>query len=129
VETIDVEAKLNARLPVNIDFMSQKYICQSAPYIVNSPSLWVLEKNLFYLLRYSREEAFKPKYKMKPSYLSQDEYGTVILDYLLMYVNNVSCIEEFDLTTVIIPEYYAIVEICKDRYKNDNINDFKSLRW
>ena len=129
METIDTEAKLNARLPLNISYMSQKYVCNNNNYIINSPSLWVLEKNLFYLLRHSKEEQFKPKYKMKPSYLSYDSYGTVVLDYLLMYVNNISCIEDFDMDVVIIPEYYAIVELCKDRYKNENINDFKRLNW
>ena len=35
---------------------------------------------------------------MKPDYLSYDEYGTVQLAQLLMYVNGVSSLEDFDLT-------------------------------
>jgi hypothetical protein len=127
--TIDIEAKSNAKLQTNIDFMGQKYVCEINPYIVPSPSLWALEKNLYYLLRNSREETFKSKYLYKPSYMSYDEYGTVTLDYILMYVNNVRCIEEFNLSTVIIPEYGAISDICKDRFKNESITDFKTIKW
>jgi len=128
MDLITTEANLNAKTPLNIDFMGKRYNCLSS-YSVPSPSLWAIEKNLFYLLRYSKEENFKPKYKMKPSYLSFDEYGTVMLDYLLMYINNVFCIEDFDLVSVIIPKYSAIVDICKDRFKNDNPSSFETINW
>lgn len=129
METIDIEAKINSRIPTNIDYMSEQLKCNSS-YIIHFPALWVIEKNLFYLLRYSTEEKFQPKHRMKPSYLSFDKYGTTTLGYLLMYVNNVQCLEDFDLTTVIIPDFSAIVELCKDRYKNNKtIDELKTIDW
>ena len=59
---------------------------------------------------------------MRPDYMSYDEYGTVALAHLLMYVNSVFCIEEFDLSTVILPSMESIIDICKDKYPNVNIN-------
>ena len=127
--TIDVEANKNKKLPTNIDFMSPLYKCSNNPYIIQSPTLWVIEKNLYFLLRYSKEEILESKYIYKPSYLSFDKYGTVVLDYLLMYLNNCPCIEEFNMSTVVIPSYSAIVELCKDRFKNDKPELFKTIDW
>jgi hypothetical protein len=66
---------------------------------------------------------------MRPDYLSYDEYGSVTLAHMLMYVNNVSCIEKFDLANVVIPSIEAIVNICVDRFPEENINDLTEINW
>lgn len=127
--TIDHEAKRNKRLPIDIDNFSEKYKTENNLYTFSSPSFSVLEKNLYYLLVNSVEKQFNTKYKYKPSYLSYDEYGTVILSPILMYVNNVMSIEDFDLKTVVIPRFSAIKEICKDKIPKEDVQDLKSVNW
>lgn len=130
METIDEEARRLARHPTNIDNFSKKYRTENNYFLFVAPDLWTIEKNLFYLLRESEERKFEKKYEFKPSYLSFDEYGTVTLEQLLMYVNSVTCIEEFSLNTVIIPSMDAITEITKDRIpKVDDISSLETVKW
>lgn len=129
METIDREAIRQARSPLNIDNFSDKYKTESGVFTFTSPSLWVLEKNYFYLLAHSTEKEFESKYRFRPSYLSYDEYGTVILDFLLMYVNNVKLIEDFKLNTVVVPDMSAIVEMCEDKIPRRNIEEISQVKW
>ena len=120
--TIDQESLQRKRSPIDIDNMGQRYKTDSEYYTFTSPSLWVLEKHLFYLLRNSKQVDFEQQYKMRPDYLSFDEYGTVILAQLLMYVNGVMCIEEFSLDTVVIPTFQSIMDITRDKFSRDFLN-------
>ncbi len=127
--TIDKDAKQNSLLTINIDYMTERYKTESNIYVFPSPSMWVIEKNLFYLLKNSVEEDFNLKYKMKPEYLSYDKYGTVVLSHLLMYINGVQSIEEFDLTKVIIPKMNAIINICGDKFSEKDISELTNITW
>jgi len=127
--TIDKESKQRKRMPVNIDNMAERYKTTSTYYTFTSPDLWTIEKNLFYLLRYSTQKQFEPKYKMRPDYLSYDEYGTVQMAHLLMYVNGVGCIEDFSLVTVVVPSYSAIVAITKDKFSKQKTDNLTSIDW
>lgn len=127
--TIDNEAKRNKRLPINIDRFSRTYKTENNLYVIKAPDFPVLDKHLYYLLVNSEEKKFDKKYRYKPSYLSYDEYGTVILEFLLMYVNNVMCIEDFDLKTVVVPDFSAIKEVCKDKISQEDVEDLQSISW
>ena len=126
--TIDQESTRRIRSPIDFDKMGERYKTDSGIFTFTSPSLWTLEKNLFYLLRYSKEIKFDQKYKMRPDYLSYDEYGTVILAPLLMYVNNVVSVETFNLDNVIIPTYKAVMDLTLDKFSQD-LNEMSSIDW
>jgi len=128
-ELVSTEARENIRLPVDLDFFAERYATDNGLYTFTSPSLWTLEKHLFYLLKNSEEKTFEPKYKMRPDYLSFDEYGTVILAPVLMYVNGVFCIEQFDLSTVIIPSFQSVVEVVKDKFSQKAVSDLETANW
>ena len=81
------------------------------------------------LLRNSKEITFDQKYKWRPDYLSYDQYGTVALKELLMYVNGVQCVEDFDLSTVVIPDFSAIVDICRDKYSKKDPDNLEQVGW
>lgn len=115
-ETIDSEARTRSQMPLDLDNMAQRYQTENTLYTFTSPSLWTIEKNLFYLLKHSYEISLNTKYFKKPWLLAYDQYGTVTLEYLLMYINGVFSAEEFDIPIVILPTMSAIVEICKDKY-------------
>jgi len=115
MQTIDSEARSRVRHPLDFDNMAEKYKTPNEYFTFTSPSLWVLEKHLFYLLQNSIQKDFENKYKWRPSYLSYDEYGTVVLEPYLMYVNGVMSIEDFDLVKVIIPDKDALINIARDK--------------
>jgi len=127
--TIDNETKQLIRSPLDISKMSDRYKTANGIFSFPSPTLTTIEKNLYFLLRNSRTETFKGEYKFKPDYLSYDEYNTVILDQLLMYVNNVKTIEEFNLQTVVIPTFDAIVSILSDDFPEKESDEMITIDW
>jgi len=127
--TIDQEVKQLIRSPFDISRMSDFYRTESGIYTFQSPSLDTINKNLYYLLRNSKEIEFDKKYQYKPDYLSYDEYGTVILDQLLMYVNGISSPEDFDLITVVIPLRDAIINILPNNFPEKELEDMTVIAW
>jgi len=127
--TIDSDAKKNKILPICLDYMGEKYTTESKKFIFPSPSFWLIEKNLFFLTANSVKKPFDQKYIMKPDYLSFDEYNTVVLAPLLMYVNRVFCIEDFNLNEVIIPDMSFIVEILIDKFSELPIDKLEVVNW
>ncbi len=127
--TIDEETKQRVLSSLNFDFMTDKYNAEISSYIVPSPEIATLENNYFYLLKYSEVKPFNKKYIMKPAYLSYDEYGTVMLSHLLMFINNIKSIEDFNLDKVIIPSFDSIVNICKNRFPDRDVNELLKIKW
>lgn len=130
MQTIDQDARVGIRQPFEIDNMCPRYRTNNGLFILSSPAMEVLDKYFYYLLSNSRVDNFDQKYSTRPSYLSYDEYGTVNLEYLLMYVNGVYLPEEFILSDVIIPTMAAIVYICQDKYSTDkSLDSYETILW
>lgn len=127
--TIDQEVRQFIRSPFDISKMSDTYKTENGIYTFQSPSLKTIDQNFYYLLRNAREVTFEKKYKYKPDYLSYDQYGTVILDQLLMYVNGIFSPEDFDLVTVVIPTKEAIVDILPDDFPEKEVEDMTAISW
>jgi len=127
--TIDQEARQQANQPFDLDNFCERYRTANGLFTFSSPSLWTLDKHFFFLLKNSREEPFNMKYSMRPDYLSFDEYGTVILAPVLMYVNGVFCYEDFILDTVIIPSFSAIMETLQDRFPPKSFTELEGVVW
>lgn len=125
--TIEQESRYRSKLALEIDNFSPRYITENKLFTFTSPSFWTLDKNFYFLLRNSREIEFDKRYFMRPDFLSYDMYGTVILDKMLMYMNGVPSIEDFDLVTVIIPDKQAVMEICKDKFPQKKIDDLEGV--
>jgi len=125
--TIDVEAKRLSQVAFSLDKMVDRYQTTNGYYSFPSPSFYTMNKNLFYLLRNSVKKDFESKYKMRPDYLSFDEYGTTILYGLLMYVNGILCIEDFDLNEIIIPSMQSIITISRDKFPDKSNNDLETI--
>ena len=127
--TIDLEAKKNKLMPTSLDYMGVSYRNVKGNVRFPSPAFWMLEKHLFFLAANSTKKKFEPKYIMRPDYLSYDEYNTVILAPLLMYVNGVFCLEEFNLNEVIIPKLSYISEILVDKFPELSTDDLEVVNW
>jgi len=127
--TIENESRLNKSLVIDIDFWRDRFVTKNELLTFPSPTIYVIEKNLYFLLRNSTIKDFDRKYKMKPSYLSFDEYGTTILDKMLMYVNNCFSIEDFDFDNVIVPTMQAITTVCQDKVQTKKITELEAIEW
>jgi len=127
--TINEEAKQDSLSPLSLSNMSEIYKTSNDIFTFPSPELTTIEKNLYFLLRNSTQEDFKQKYKYRPDYLSYDQYGTTMLAFLLMFVNSVSCIEDFNLDTVIIPGISSIIDMCRDIKPKKTVAKMTAIDW
>ena len=66
---------------------------------------------------------------MKPDYLSYDEYKTVSLAQLLMYVNGVMSAEEFNMELVVVPSMSAIIDMLQDKFSQQPVEDLFEVNW
>jgi hypothetical protein len=129
-QTIDIESKQRIRSPIDLDFMGQRYQTENGIYTFTSPSLWAIEKNLFYLLKNSVEVDLESKYIRKPWLLSFDQYGTIQLEYLILYVNGIAIAEDFDISSVVLPTMSSIIAMCDDKFsKKDNVSSLEKIQW
>lgn len=127
--TIDQESRQRSRLAIDINFSGNRYRTLNKLFTFPAPALDTFDQHLFYLLKNSEEKDFERQYVMRPDYLSYDEYGTVALAQMLMYVNTVPSIEAFDLQTVIIPSFSAVVEMLKDKFPVQDPNKLTEVNW
>jgi len=108
--TIRDEARILSKLSSDLDNMREHYKTDNELFIFPSPEILTLQQNLFFLQRYSKEINLDPKYFMRPDYLSYDQYGTVVLWPVLLFVNYIDTIEDFIVPTVIVPDFTAIID-------------------
>lgn len=127
--TIDQEASKNKLMPTSLDHMGVSYKNIKGDVTFPSPLFWLLEKHLFFLRANSSKKKFELKYTMRPDYLSYDEYGTVVLAPLIMYVNGVFCVEEFNLNEVIVPKLTYISDILIDKFPELSTDDLEAVNW
>jgi len=127
---IDIESKQNIRLPIDLDHMRRRYRTDNDIFSFPSPEISTISKYMFYLLRKATQKPFEQKYIMRPDYLSFDEYGTVLLGQLLMIVNGVFCVEEFNLDKVVIPDFQSITYICQDKFDpKQDVEELVEVNW
>jgi len=127
--TIDQESRQRSRLSIDINFSGNRYKTQNGLFTFPALELETFDKYLFYLLKSSEQKEFERQYLMRPDFLSYDSYGTVALAQMLMYVNGVPSIEEFDLDEVVIPSYTAVVEMLKDKFAIQNPDNLYGVDW
>lgn len=128
-ELIDRESRLRSNLAIDINFAGDRYRTSNGLFTFPSPSLEMIDQYLYFLLTNSTEKKFERQYLMRPDYMSYDEYGTVSLAQLLMYVNTVPSIEDFDLETVIVPSMSAITEMLKDKFPKRDADELTEVTW
>ena len=121
--TIDQESRQRSRLSIDVNFSGNRYKTTNGLYTFPAPELAMYDQYLFFLLKNSEQKKFERQYVMRPDYMSFDEYGTVALADMLMYVNTVPSIEAFDLDTVVVPTYNAVVEMLKDKFAVQDPDD------
>jgi len=114
--TIDIESKLQSRLLVDIDKYRLKYVTREKDELSGtdltiqfaSPYIKVYEHFKFFLLKNSVRKKLSPKNFYRPDYVSYEEYGNVSLWNLLLFINDISNIENFDVDEIYVPTKTAV---------------------
>ena len=127
--TIDQESRQRTNVPYDPDFMGDRYRTENGVYNFPAPFLWTIEKNLFYLLKNSTESPLLRMYHYRPDYLSFDTYNTVCLWNLILYVNQVACLEDFTIDTVVLPTMSSIIDICQDKFPAKDRTNLQKIKW
>ena len=129
VLTIDNESRQRQRIAIDINFSGNRYKTENGLYTFPAPELATIDKHLYFLLTHSTQEEFEQKYIMKPDYLSYDEYQTVALAQMLMYVNNVMSAEEFNMQIVVVPAMSAVVDMLQDKFPQQPVENLFEVNW
>jgi hypothetical protein len=124
VVKIDDEARKNVKIRTDCDNFRSRYMEQQDGVTVKfiAPLFTILEKNRFYLLKNSVKKILPSKFYRRPDYMSKKEYGTTTLWYVLMYINDIPCIEEFNRHEILVPNYMTVLELVRDIVGDDFIN-------
>lgn len=120
-ETISSESKRLARLLVDIDNHRLRYKQKETEQETDtnltvefvSPFLKVYEHFKFYLLKNSVRKPLSPKNYYRPDYVSYEEYGTTILWTMILFINDIPSIEEFNVEQIIVPRRSAINRVAR----------------
>lgn len=127
--TIDSESRQREKVAIDINFAGNRYQTENGLYTFPAPELAMIDKHLYFLLTNSQQKQFEQKYIMRPDYLSYDEYQTVALAQMLMYVNNVMSIEQFDMDVVVVPTMAAVVEMLQDKFIPQPVDELFEVNW
>ncbi len=127
--TIDDESRQRERVAIDINFSGGRYRTENGLYTFPAPELATIDKHLYFLLTNSEQKDFEQKYIMRPDYLSYDEYQTVALAQMLMYVNNVMSIEEFNMDVVVVPSMGAVVDMLQDKFIPQPVDELFEVNW
>ena len=127
--TIDTESRQRERVAVDINFSGNRYKTENGLFTFPAPELATIDRHLYFLLTHSTQKEFKQKYIMKPDYLSYDEYQTVSLSQMLMYVNNVMSAEQFNMQLVVVPTMSAVIDMLQDKFSQQPVEDLFEVNW
>lgn len=119
--SIQYESSLLSQNELDIDKLRKRYLKKDSDigvYFV-SPYLLAYEKYRQYLLKNSVLEPLSPIYYYRPDYLSFDLYGSTMFWTVILYINNISCIEDFNVEEIYLPSFSAI-NLLSELKENEN---------
>jgi len=129
--TIDVESKQYSKLLVDLDRYRTKYKTKELDSLTDtkvsvqfaSPYIKVYENLKFYLLKNSVRKKLPPKNFYRPDYVSYEEYGTTSLWNLILFINDIATIENFDIDEIYVPTRGVISDLIKYALSNNQVTD------
>ena len=120
VQTIDQEANVLVKLATDLDkyrrYYSLKEVDTDETIFVKfvAPKIIAFEDYRFYLLKNSDTKPLSPANYYRPDYVSYQEYGTVNLWAMLLFINDIPTIEDFEKESILVPTQRAILEVSRN---------------
>jgi len=123
INNINYISKNRARNRLDEDYQRHTFIMEADDITVKSkgPQLYTLQDSLFWLLYNSSQIQLEEKYVTRPDLLAYDQYGDETLWYVILYVNNCRCFEDFTGPNVYVPSYDSITNIVRLQEPDDKI--------
>ncbi len=121
VKTVNQEAKYSSQVFSDIDFYRRWYSLKSddeIPVRFVSPALDAYEQYRYVLLKNSRIRRLTSKYYYRPDYVSYEEYGTTNFWSMLLFINDIPTIEQFDKLSIIVPTIGALDTVITEMKRN-----------
>jgi hypothetical protein len=91
-----------------------------------TPSLTIYDRFRFYILQHSTKKHLTLKNKYRPDYVSYEEYGTTNWWTLILYINDIPCIEEFDKDDILVPSLDCIIKLTEFYSEIQEIKEYNS---
>lgn len=93
-----------------------------------APQICAFEEYRYVFLKNSVTKELKPNYFYRPDYVSYEEYGTTNLWSLLLFINDIATIEEFNREFIIVPTRSVIYDISLDVIRREPYKEIVPLR-
>ena len=119
MESPDIRESANISLSSKTKSIFFRYNYLFEDLLVYDPIITLLSEYKSYLLLNSDYKKLEEIYYQRPDKLSYDEYGTVDLWYLILYVNDVPSIMDFSVQNIYIPSVSSIHELIKNYIPDD----------
>lgn len=97
----DIQRVIGSNL--NIDNLRNNYYIVDLNAIFKSPAFGQLEQQKDFLIQNSKVIDMEPRYEQRPEYVSWDEYGTVNLAPIILFINDVFSRPDFTMDEIIVP--------------------------
>lgn len=115
-QTIDKEASILSKIYSDLDQYRRYYTIKEYSdneYLINfvSPKIYLFEEFRFFLLYNSETKPLKVEHYYRPDYVSYEEYKTINYWALLLFINDIPTIEDFDVETIKVPTKKAITKL------------------
>ena len=91
--------------------------------VFTAPSFAIFDKYRFYILQHCKLKDMTIRHKYRPDYLSYDEYGTTNWWQLLLYINDIPTIQEFDREKILVPTLECIGTLESEATSMRNVNN------
>jgi hypothetical protein len=125
--TINLESKISAGMLIDVDKYRNKYVINEVDSSTDtklkiefiSPFIKVYENFKFFLLKNSVIKTLSPKNFYRPDYVAYEEYGTTSLWTLLLFVNDISTIEDFNVSEIYVPDKSVISTLISNIIANN----------
>ena len=132
--TIDKEANILTQLATDMDkfrryySMKEEHTDETIFVKFIAPKIIAFEEYRFYLLQNSETKPLSPANYYRPDYVSYTEYGTINLWALLLFINDIPTIEDFDVENILVPTQKSILEISRNVLARNLVTELVPLQ-
>lgn len=128
--TIGTEARVKSTLSSDVDKFRGKYRTYEEQVDSSkigitfvSPIVSLYDRYRFFILQNSEKKTLALNHKYRPDYVSYEEYGTTNWWTLILYINDIKCIEEFDKDEILVPSMDCITKLMEKSTETLPIKD------